>query len=95
MQAELEKVGTDSEYRMRISYKIDQPGTYHVQLYHFSTVYGGVIREDYGNQTQGDSDSFTYTCRYTSGSAHDFQLQLVDIETGTIYLSNMISYRRR
>lgn len=95
MQAELEKVGTDSEYRMRISYKIDQPGTYHVRLYHFSTIYGGVIREDYGYQTQGDSDSFTYTCRYTSGSVHDFQLQLVDIETGIAYLSNMISYRRR
>lgn len=89
IQAELKKEGF---LKMKISYKINQPGTYHIRLQHFSTYYGGVYHEDFGYKKQGDSDSFSYNCIYSMGSAHNFCLHLTDIETGIIYQSNRISY---
>lgn len=89
IQAELKKEGF---LKMKISYKINQPGTYHIRLQHFSTYYGGVYHEDFGYKEQGDSDSFSYNCIYSMGSAHNFCLHLTDIETGIIYQSNRISY---
>ena len=89
IQAELKKEGF---LKMKISYKINQPGTYHIRLQHFSTYHGGVYHEDFGYKKQGDSDSFSYNCIYSMGSAHNFCLHLTDIETGIIYQSNRISY---
>lgn len=89
IQAKLEK---DGYLKMKVSYKINQPGTYLLRIEHFNAYYGFNYRENFGYKEQGDSDEFSYTCIYSMGSGHTFRLVMFDIDNDIIYKSNSIYY---
>lgn len=89
IQAKLEK---ESYLKMKVSYKINQPGTYRLRIEHFSPYYGMIYREDFGYKEQGDSDEFSYTCIYSMGSTHTFRLVMFDMNNNIVYKSNSITY---
>lgn len=88
IQAELKPI---SYCKMKVSYKINQKGTYHVRMFYTSPLVGGVYRDDFGYKKQGDSGEFVHA-PFCSGSFHHFTLRLQDMETGIIYQSNTLDF---
>lgn len=84
------KVTAVERMKMKVSYKINQKGTYQLRLFHLCPSHGGVFRDSFGYKKQGDSDEFLYEIIFDTGS---FQLLLGDIETGIIYRSNYVEFK--